>query len=245
MAIAIAGGTGGIGLGIAVALVQQGYQVRLQDRGPGATRERAYATLEPLRADAILDCTSCDFRLPGEVEQLAAVWSEGPLSGLVCAVGPFLTGSWDALSPDQHQMLLQTNLLSPWQLLQLLMPRLRATGGGVITLIGQNHIQDLAAAPRWASYNAAKAGLVILTRTIAQAEGPAGIRINLVNPGIIQNGMYSEAFFAQAAQRVPLRRVGQPADLAELVCFLHSPAAGYISGAVIDCNGGLDNTAVI
>lgn len=242
MAIAITGSTGGVGRAIALLLAERGERVRIHSGGNAESRESTLAVLAKINPDAVVDCTTADLTELDGVDRLVDAWSTGPLTGLICAAGPFRRANWDALDGVDLEAMFRSNLFSTWTLLQRLMPRLREQGEGVITLLGQNRIQDLAAAPDWTAYNAAKAGLVLLVRTLCETEGPHGIRINLVNPGIIDTGNYSRGFLTRAAAQIPLRRAGTPQDVAQLIGWLHSDAASYISGAIIECNGGLAET---
>lgn len=244
MAIAITGATSGIGLAIAAQFVREGRQVRLHGRGDPDRAEAARSRLETIAAGNVVDISAADLTTHEGAESLAAQWAQGPLTGLVLCAGPFRIAAWDALEPVEVRQLFHGNLLGPWTLLQRLLPRLRSVQG-VITCVGQNRIQDLAPAPQWAAYNAAKAGLVVLVRTLAEVEGPHGVRVNLVNPGIIASTEFSPAFQERVAKAVPLGRTGSVEEVAALVRWLHSTEATYVSGAVLDVNGGLADSAGI
>jgi 3-oxoacyl-[acyl-carrier protein] reductase len=94
-------------------------------------------------------------------------------------------------------------------------------------------------ADQHAAYNAAKAALVVWTRSLARSEGRHGLRVNLVAPGIIDTGQLAAGSAAAWARRIPLGRVGRPEDVAEAVAFLASERAAYISGTVLTVAGGL------
>ena len=237
--IAITGSTRGLGFAIARAFVEAGDRVLLHY---GHDRRRASAAveeLESLRSGAVGDLVEADLATMGGMERLktALLKYPDPLDGLVSNAGPFRIEHWTEPNDEALRHLFHANLLAPWTLLQAVIPRLRESRG-TITCIGQNSIQELRAAPRWTAYNAAKAGLVVLVRTVAEEEGPFGVRINLVNPGIIDTGHYGPGFLERMAGEIPLGRVGQPEEVARTVRWLHSQEASYISGAVIDVHGG-------
>jgi 3-oxoacyl-[acyl-carrier protein] reductase len=99
--------------------------------------------------------------------------------------------------------------------------------------------ERIAANPSTAHYAAAKAALAILMRTVAVEEGPNGIRANMVCPGFIDSGNYSDEFREKAVAEIPLRRIGEPDDVAKPVCWLLTDEASYVTGAIINAGGGL------
>lgn len=239
MAIAITGSSKGIGAAIATAFVRQGMRVALHY---GHDVDAAVATREALEAihpGSVLSVTEADLATSEGAMTLAEAWRElpEPLEGLVLNAGPIAFADWQTQDPAAIAGLIQSNLLSSWTLLQQLLPQLR-TASATITMLGQNRITELGPVPRWTAYNAAKAGLVVLARTVAETEGPYGIRCNVVSPGIIDNGHYSPGYLDRVVTAIPLGRVGLPDDIAGVVTWLHSEAARYVTGSVIDVNGG-------
>ena len=124
------------------------------------------------------------------------------------------------------------------------LPHLKKTGGSIVNI---SSIEGLGATPMHAAYCASKAGLNGLTRAIAVDAGPSGVRCNAVAPGwidsdfneaFVQNRENSEQFRQNLAGIHPLRRIGAAQDVAELVYWLSSSAAGFVTGQVWTVDGG-------
>ena len=126
---------------------------------------------------------------------------------------------------------------APLHLLQAVLPGMRAAGSGSVVNIGSDVVQQ--GLPRCAPYVAAKAAMVGLTRSWASELGPEGIRVNLVAPGWVPVERHAGADTTDHVARVPLGRVGAPADIAETVTFLASPQASFITGQCLSVNGGV------
>jgi NAD(P)-dependent dehydrogenase (short-subunit alcohol dehydrogenase family) len=115
------------------------------------------------------------------------------------------------------------------------------TGGGVI--LNWSSIGGLNASPGTSAYSAAKAGVIAFTKAAAVEYGPRGIRANAICPGFIETEMSggpgAGKRFPQLVENAPLKRAGQPEEVAELAAFLASDRAGFITGAVIPIDGGV------
>jgi len=169
-----------------------------------------------------------------------AVDQAGPLDILVHNAGVGGTG-WDDV--------LAVNLTAAYHLCELAEPGLIAQRGAVVT-IGSN--SAFVAGERDADYNAAKAGLVMLTRSLAVRLGPYGVRANPVCPGWVRTPMGDadmrqlssdvEEAYRLVSRYVPLRRAAEPNEIASVVCFLASEDASYVTGAAVMVDGG--STAV-
>ena len=145
--------------------------------------------------------------------------------------------------PEDFAEILRINLIGPWLAIRAALPHL----GNGASIICTASVAGLRAGAGGIPYSASKAGVISLVQTTASALAGRGIRVNAVAPGLIETGMtaplYDDARARGREDRIgqlnPLRRGGEPAEIAELVAFLASDAASYINGQVIAADGGL------
>jgi NAD(P)-dependent dehydrogenase (short-subunit alcohol dehydrogenase family) len=142
---------------------------------------------------------------------------------------------------EQWDRIVDTHLKGCFLCSQVIAPRMieRKTGN----IINISSVAGLSGSPASAAYASAKAGILSLTRTFSQALGPHGIRVNAIAPGFVNTDMVKD-ILGQPARlkdiegRIPLGRVAQPADIANIALFLASDLAGYVTGQTIVANGG-------
>jgi len=143
------------------------------------------------------------------------------------------------LSDDDFEAAISGNLRSTFLCLRLELAAMARGGGG--SIVNMSSTAGIGTAPGMAGYNAAKAGVIALTRTAALEYGPAGIRVNAVAPGPIRTHRLQalpEDVRAGIVAHIPMRRLGEPADVADAVLWLSSAEAGYVNGATLPIEGG-------
>ena len=239
----ITGGTKGIGKAIARRLAQDGCDVILNYRSDAEAARVALREFDglPGKAVAIKADVSVAADAAGLIEM--SVDRFGRLDILVNNVGPFLIRPLVEMSDEDWRSILESNLSSAFYCTRAALRVMRDRRAGNIVNIGALNVEHSPVgvfdAP---AYYIAKAGVVMLTRTLAQSEARFNIRINAVSPGFIETEAYrdyrdehKEAW----ARMIPLGRLGTPDDVAEAVSFLVSDRARYVTGAVLHVHGGL------
>ena len=232
----VTGASGGIGAAIARALHAQGASVVLS-----GTR---VDVLEALAAELGPRAFACaaDLRQAGAADALlaAAETAAGPLSILVNNAG--LTRDMLALrmKDEDWQAVLDVDLSAPFRLARAaLRGMLRRRAGRIIQI---SSVVGATGNAGQANYAAAKAGLVGMSKALAQEVGSRGVTVNVVAPGFIETPMtdvLGEAQRAKLIEAIPLGRMGQPADVAAAVAYLASDEAAWVTGATLHVNGGM------
>jgi NAD(P)-dependent dehydrogenase (short-subunit alcohol dehydrogenase family) len=221
----VTGSNRGIGPEIVRTLQGAGYAVvsngRSATKGPGDVHVRADAASRA-----------------GARKLVAAARKLGGLDLLVCGVGDFLETPVAKMQIEAWERLFESNLKTAWVCCREALPLLRRRRGSIVT-IGGTVTQNVRANPRYVAYQMAKTALTVFTKSLARAEAPRGVRVNMVNPGFIRTYNYAESELPALTKRVPAGRLGDPKDVAEAVVWLASDSAGYVNGAVLDVGGGL------
>lgn len=243
----VTGGSSGVGRAVALALAREGAAVALVGRSR-APLDAVAAEIEQAggRALAIPGDVRADADVRAAVEQSVATF--GGLDLLVPAAGVLRLGALPDLPEDDWDLLFDTNVKSCFLLARHAVPAMRARGGGAIVTVSSAYA--LAADPGGAAYGASKAAVIALTSTMALDHAREGIRVNSVVPGGMRTPMLAEvarqiglsdpeALFAAAAERNPIGRMVEPAEVVQLVLYLLSDAAGALTGAAYTVDGGL------
>jgi NAD(P)-dependent dehydrogenase (short-subunit alcohol dehydrogenase family) len=237
----VAGGTSGINLGIARALVGYGAHIavlsRRQEKVDAAVRELAIAGGKAIGfAGDVRDYASVERALAGAADSLGGAL-DIVISG---AAGNFIAPAAE-LSANGFKAVVDIDLLGTFNVLRAAYGVLRKPGASIINISAP---QSTEAYWGQAHVSAAKAGVDMLTRSLAVEWGPEGIRVNAIVPGPIvgTEGMSRLApdpeTRASWERANPLRRFGTPADIANAALFLCSDAASYVTGAILYCDGG-------
>jgi NAD(P)-dependent dehydrogenase (short-subunit alcohol dehydrogenase family) len=229
----------GIGRATVERLLAAGTRVALTDVGPRRT-VRVTEQLAARYGDEsvvgwqldVSDRARVDVVLAEVVERL------GPIDVLVNNAGINVLGDAHELDPGDWDRVIAVNLSSPWYLARGVLPSMRERGTGVIVNVGSVAAYASDALAR-GPYAASKAGLESLTRTIAGESGPFGVRCVGVNPGIIESEWMLERIeSAQLKDSPSLGRLGRPDEVAEVIVFLASDAASYVTGETVTVGGG-------
>jgi NAD(P)-dependent dehydrogenase (short-subunit alcohol dehydrogenase family) len=235
----VTGGGSGIGAATCLRLARDGYAVAVWDRNLRGAQETA-AQIE--RNGGMAMAVLVDVADPESVNRAAAATRErlGLVSALVNSAGirdliPF----FDIKPADWHKVV-DVCLSGPFYCTQALASDMKERGGG--SIVNVSSIAGLASRPDRTAYVAAKTGLVGLTRSNAEALGPSGIRVNSVAPGWITTPLQAVSATRPESQnlegKIPLRRIGKPEDIADVVSFFCSDASRYVTGTTLPVDGG-------
>jgi 3-oxoacyl-[acyl-carrier protein] reductase len=232
----ITGAGSGIGLGIAHALAAAGARVAVNDIDPAAASRAA---------EQIGDLA---FAVPGDVSDpteavsiIAAAETPAGLNILINNAGiPEKLASIGKQDLDDWQHVIDVNLRGTYLMSRAAAGPLRQRGGGVIVNIAS--IAGIAGFPASHAYGVSKAGIVMMTKTLACELARYAIRVNAVAPGVIDapmlDHMMGRETLSSVLSRIPLGRLGLAADVGGAVAFLCSQAAAYITGIVLPVDGG-------
>ena len=233
----VTGGSGGIGAAICRRLAQQGVQVYVHANS--RLQEAQRVAREIAAANGAADAVAFDVTDAPAVERaLAGLLTAGPIQIVVNNAGVHDDAPMPAMSAAQWQRVVDVSLNGFFNVTQpLLMPMIGTRWGRIINI---SSVAAVTGNRGQVNYAAAKAGLHGATRALALELATRGITVNAVAPGIIASGMAEQAFPKEAIERlVPMKRAGSAEEVAELVAFLASDAAGYISGQLIGINGAM------
>jgi citronellol/citronellal dehydrogenase len=239
--VALVTGAGtGLGRAMAVTFARLGADVVVAGRRVDPLRETA-ALVEAVGRTALYRPT--DIRVPDQVEALAQAASDrfGRIDVLINNAGGQFPAAAARISPNGWRAVIETNLTGTFLMCRAVGGLMMDRGGAIINIV-MNTVDR--GAPGMAHSGAARAGVVNLTRSLAVEWGRHNIRVNAVGPGIFltagarhEMGL-SEGALGHLERLVPLGRLGDPDELAQVVAFLASPAARYITGELVCIDGG-------
>jgi 3-oxoacyl-[acyl-carrier protein] reductase len=235
----VTGASRGIGRAIAQALGRAGATViGTATSAAGADAVGTAFAAAGIKGRGIVLDVSSDAGVEAAIGEIAA--NEGAVTILVNNAGITRDGLLLRMKIDDWQQVIDTDLTSLYRSSKACLRGMMKARRGRIINIGS--VVGLMGNPGQANYCAAKAGLVGFTRALAREVGSRGITVNAVAPGFIETDMTATLSAEQReslVQQIPLERLGAADDIAATVLFLCSPGAGYITGEVINVNGGM------
>lgn len=227
----ITGGARGIGEAISRSLSKEGYYLYIHcnqsvDEAEALCDE--LGNVEVIRADL------------ADPESVGSIFGKcSDIDVLVNNAGVALVDLFDKVSDERMRRLFEINLFAPIRLSRAFIPSMISRKGGVI--INISSVFGEVGGSCEVDYSASKAGIIGFTKALAKEVGPANIRVNCVCPGVIDTDMNDELTFEDVealCDEIPLQRMGNAEEVADLVAFLASDKATYITGSVFDVNGG-------
>ncbi len=236
--VLVTGSSRGIGKAIAFFLAKEGYDIILHGR-------QLNDQLSSVR-DQIVDL-GCKVRVlnfdvadRGQTRQVieADMAEHGAYYGVICNAGIARDNAFPAMPEDDWDAVIHTNLDAFYNVLNpVIMPMVRRRSPGrIITL---SSVSGIMGNRGQVNYSAAKAGIIGATKALAIELAKRNITVNCIAPGLIKTDMIESAPIDEALQLIPMRRAGEPEEVAALASFLLSDMAGYITRQVISINGGM------
>lgn len=234
--VLISGGDRGIGAAAARAFYAAGYRVAVFYH---TNAEAAAALQKELPGVLAVQCDVAS-RASCELAFRAAEQALGRVDVLVSNAGIAQQKLFTDITPEEWQRMLDVNLTGAFNLCQLALPgMIRRKAGRILTV---SSMWGQTGGSCEVAYSAAKAGLIGLGKALAKEEGPSGITVNVIAPGVINTDMmagFTDEDRAALAEETPVERLGEPDEIARTMVFLADEASGYITGQVLGVNGGL------
>jgi NAD(P)-dependent dehydrogenase (short-subunit alcohol dehydrogenase family) len=240
----ITGGGGGIGRATALAFAREGAQIAVADLAADAAQEtvalvnaaggQAVSLAGEVARDA--DVRAMIQGVVGAYGRLDCAFNNAGIAGWQVDAAGKKTAEW---SEEAFDRMIAVNLKGVWLCMRHEIRQMQAQGGGAIVNTGS--IAGLVGLPTSSAYVAAKHGVIGLTKTAALEYAEANIRVNAVCPGFVKTRMTQDAMRRRGEAilaQTPLRRMGNPEEIAEMVVWLCSDRASYVTGAAYNIDGG-------
>ncbi|WP_412068826.1 3-oxoacyl-[acyl-carrier-protein] reductase [Rubrivirga sp. IMCC43871] len=236
--VLVTGGTRGIGRAIVEAAAAAGARVAFTYRSSAETADQLVEALGGTdRAIGIQADAANAEDAAAAVATVTDTW--GTIDGLVVNAGITRDGLMIRMDAEAWQAVIDTNLTGAFHVTKAAYrPMMKQRAGSIVTI---SSVVGVTGNAGQANYAASKAGLIGLTKSLARELGGRGVRANVVAPGYIETDMTADlGAAAEALQaQIPLKRLGQPGDIAAAVLYLLSDAAAYVTGHVLHVDGGM------
>jgi 3-oxoacyl-[acyl-carrier protein] reductase len=236
----ITGASRGIGKATATSLARDGFDVALNYLRTEEGAREALGEVEKLGRRALL--LKADVTDPKEVELMVSKVKEdlGSLDVLVNNAGVYPRKHIEDVTSADWEEVIGVNLTGMFNCAKAVIPIMKEQGKG--TIINLSSVLGLKGSRQGVHYASSKAGILGFTKSLARELAPHNIRVNAIAPGAIETDILKQDTPEQRKRRlttIPMGRVGQPEEIAEVVAFLASDRASYITGETINVNGGL------
>ncbi len=233
----ISGGAKGIGRAIGRSLAEDGWSVAVCYRTSAVDGEDAAREFEKQGGRGM--ALKCDVSDPvaaeGLVRRVEQEW--GRIDALINAAGPYHRVDLLAETPEGWQAMFANNLHPVFYLSRAVVPGMRERRWGRILSFSMANADQHAAQPNVTAHYIAKAGVLILTRSLARVVAPFGVTVNAISPGFIRSGSAPDEELAAMAKRIPAGYVGELSDAVAAARFLLSDEARYVNGANLHLSG--------
>ena len=236
----VTGASRGIGRAIAIKLAEYGATVIVNYNGSKEKAEETVKAIEDMGKEATISCfdVSDENACKSGIDEMLKKY--GHIDILVNNAGITRDKLLMGMSEEDFLSVLNTNLLGAFHTTKFLIRNfLKLKGGSIINI---SSVSGVIGNPGQANYSASKAGIIGLTKSVAREYASKGIRVNAIAPGFVGTDMVdnmTEEAKKQIESKVPLGRIGEPSEIAEMAAFLASDKASYITGQVIHVDGGM------